>query len=317
VVKTIDSVNDLINARPEAIRIFRHYFPTGQPLDPDWATETILNALGGYRHPNLYVEVYNETYEHIDSGLQQYADFLEMVVPRLKQSGLKVAGPSWATGAYEEQDWNYLRGRQWCGLDAIALHAYWANHGFTEWNALRFVKYWQPNDPPILITECGRDKVRDAPYGMWSGAGGWKADGLSCETYLSELRDYDSKLRELPFVLGATVFTCASYDTWHNYDADFVSAYLPPDSAPSSHPQPAKEVEVFSFRLGFGDLAERLGHEVVGSPQMDEASLPIGGGKVLTFQVTTKGMMVYVTGGQPIFLPAQLEHGFFTGELRG
>jgi hypothetical protein len=228
VVKSLDNVAILQAARPEAIRIFRHFFRTQDVnASPALVASEILNALGGYRHPNLVVEVFNELPRQMTA---RYADLLAEVVPILHASGVKVAGPCWSTGDYEAEDWQEMRARGWAGLDYIALHAYWGNaHGlpdhevFTPWNALRYRSCWQPGDPPILITECGRDTVRDGPNGTYVGKKGWRNDGLADEDYLVELERYERYLQEDACVLGATVFSSGPTDDWRAFDVDDIS----------------------------------------------------------------------------------------------
>src|SRR5262245_61394760 len=61
VVKALDDTAPLRSASASAIKVFRHFFPD-QPLTaaPRTVADAILGALGDYRDPNLYVEVYNE-----------------------------------------------------------------------------------------------------------------------------------------------------------------------------------------------------------------------------------------------------------------
>lgn len=79
----------------------------------------------------------------------------------------------------------------------------------------------------------------------------------------------------------------------------------PPESSPG---QPSDivggDMPKPEFRLGFKNLADRLGEYVVGEPETDEFSIPLGGGKHWAIQFTTKGRMEYVTGGQPRFYSA-------------
>ncbi len=56
------------------------------------------------------------------------------------------------------------------------------------------------------------------------------------------------------------------------------------------------------FILGFKDLADQLGPDVVGEPVEDEQYFPDGSHSL---QMTTKGLMVYSkTGNTTHFLPA-------------
>jgi hypothetical protein len=156
IVKALDDPTPLLKARPDAIRVYRRYF-ANQDLSqsPLQVAGQIIQGLRGYRHPNLYVETFNET----QAPAADLVAFHQRIVPILHAAGVKVCGPCWSTGAYGQADWDAFRGANWCGLDAIALHAYWANKGFTIWNALRYRQFWKPGDPPIIISECGRDAV--------------------------------------------------------------------------------------------------------------------------------------------------------------
>lgn len=208
VVKALDTVEPLRIAREDALRIFRHYFPT-----QDWSRSAesivgeILNALGGYRHPRLLAEVaFNEVREADWPKLQRIVEIME-------DAGIACCGPCWATGTYEAQDWFIARAHNWGSLASINVHGYWGDQGFWEvrpdgtkisWHALRFTQFWNPVDPPLLITECGRDAIE-------GGKGGWLKDGISAEQYVAELKAYDAELVKLPYVLGATVYTAGAY----------------------------------------------------------------------------------------------------------
>jgi len=227
----MDTIEPFLLAPDHAIRVFRPYF-ADDPLPGATAhiiAQAILNALKGYRHRFLYAEILNEVPKELRA---EYIELLKVVVPILHAQGLRVAGPSWGTGDYELEDWLAFRAAGWCGMDAIAVHCYWANEGFTPWHALRWLRFWEPGDPPILITECGRDILKhevpdtpDNPEGV-SGAGGWKLDGLSSEEYVAELVQYDKELQKHVFVLSAHVFTGGATSRWINYETDGLN--MPP-----------------------------------------------------------------------------------------
>lgn len=195
-------------AQDSAVRIYRHWF-TSQPLDadPHWVAQEILRALGDYRHPKLFVEVYNEI---PNSRLAEYLPLLRDVTSILHQNDVMVAGPSCKTGDYNLGDWEKF---QTIGLDAVAVHAYWGNQGFTKWHALRFSSYWQDGDLPVLITECGRDAVE-------GGKGGWRKDGILEAQYRLELLSYDQALQYYPYVIGAAVFTSGPTYNRRDYGTD-------------------------------------------------------------------------------------------------
>jgi len=104
------------------VRIFRFIWDPAQQdeilrtLDANRVVDSIVGTLAGYRHPNLYVEVLNEIGQ---AQTARYIELLNLVVPRLKAAGLKVCGPSWATGDYEPEHWRMFRDAGWCGFDLI------------------------------------------------------------------------------------------------------------------------------------------------------------------------------------------------------
>lgn len=211
IVKAMDCLEPLRAARWDAVRVFRHFFANQDLLrNPGDVAIEILDALQGYHHSKLFVEIYNEVRKE-DTVL--YADLLETVTAILHAGGYKVAGPSWSTGDYEAEQWNYLRSRDFCDMDAVNLHAYWGNQGHTPWHSLRYRAFWRAGDPPVIISECGRDNVE-------GGGRGWKASGVSPEQYLAELRAYDAEIGRDSYVLGATAFTAGPTPDWDAFSMD-------------------------------------------------------------------------------------------------
>lgn len=235
IVKTIDDISPLQAAPEHAIRVYRAMFsdqrldyPEERGVDAAWK---VVGLLGGYRQPNLYVELYNEIdREQIGSLIR----FHKKAVPILHGQGLKVAGFSWGVGKPEASDWHLIRQAGFCGVDALAVHEYWGTQGFSGWNALRYRKVHEwlgGQHPPFLITECGRDKLE-------GGYGGWKADGVSSDQYLGELVAYDACLQADSYVLGGTVFTSGYYKPWQDFDTDELAERLAAltDTTPISTP---------------------------------------------------------------------------------
>lgn len=198
----------------------------------------VVGGLGGFRMPRLYAELLNE----VGKGRRaEYVALCTEAVPMLHAAGLLAAGPSFATGDFEQADWDAFRV---CGFDAYALHAYWSTAGFTPWNALRWRTYWQPGDPLVLVTECGRDRVRDGNPQVndgWlpldnSGSYGWQAASQNCsaDQYLAELRAYDAELKGDPRVIGGVAFTTSPTDDWRakGFDTDSLARQLADETIP-------------------------------------------------------------------------------------
>lgn len=88
-----------------------------------------------------------------------------------------------------------------------------------------------------------------------------------------------------------------------NYERGWAASaqYIAPDE------EPEEPMTDHSFELGFKDLADALGGDVVGEPVTDE--FPIGdgpdSGTGATLQVTTQGVMVYASGAGARFLASR------------
>lgn len=227
IAKSVGNVAAISAVSTGGVTIFRWQFSEVEQSDlldhaainPKGAAQrlvgTILAVLGGYRRAGLHVELLNEIGK---SRRAAYVALCKEAIPLLKAAGLKVCGPSWATGDFEQEDWDAFVNLGW---DAIALHAYWSSNGFSKWNALRWQQYWKPGQPLVLITECGRDRVRDGTLSVNDGyipvSGtnfGFKAQGITDEDFLKELEAYDLKLKADPAVMGATGFTTSPTDDW-------------------------------------------------------------------------------------------------------
>jgi hypothetical protein len=236
-VKSLD-VPAYLDIAGGRLTVFRHYTGTG---NPQWQNNTpqaylnaVITALQG-RHPT-YIEGPNESGLDGDGSVgpttQAFAAWTTQYTQAAHAAGYQVAGFSFSTGTPSAAQWAYLRSQGWCGVDAIAMHCYWAGQGFTTDYALRFATLWQPGDPPILITECGRDCVDNLAGQCPSNCGnlcGW--DGslqgpISIQQYLGELQQYDRILQGYPYVLAAHVFTNGGCPDFCSFEIDTVGQAL-------------------------------------------------------------------------------------------
>lgn len=228
-VKVLDDTTALQAAPADALRIFRHYFgDQSLTASPASIADAIIDALAGYRHPNLYVEApFNEAYQELGQGLEAYVALTAQVTALLHAAGLKVAGFCFGTGHPDLHAWTYLKAHGFAGVDAIALHEYWGSQGFTGWNALRYRKAHAllgAGHPPFVITECGRDTVE-------GGAGGWRVCGLTGQQAASEINAYGDETARDPYVLGVTPFTAGPTPGeppkgWDPFDLDDISGLI-------------------------------------------------------------------------------------------
>jgi hypothetical protein len=176
---------------------------------------------------------------------RKHLALMKRVVEILHAAGVKVCGPSWYTGDYSEEAWLGWRAEDWAGVDLIAVQAYWADRGFTPWNAMRpFVMWSEADGRALVIVECFRDQTRDGEHGTMrphDGPGdyGWQAQGLSEKQALGELSAYEAAVGAtgVPCV-GLLPFVCGPTDDWRSkgYSLDPIVPALAATSAPRTEP---------------------------------------------------------------------------------
>jgi N-acetyl-anhydromuramyl-L-alanine amidase AmpD len=111
-------------------------------------------------------------------------------------------------------------------------------YGPTIWNAYRMRNFWQSGDPPVVYSECGIDRCRDAPNGQYEpsddGPYGWvyQYDG-NLEQATTDITRYAYGL-DRDWEWGATLFTTSPNNEWREkgFDCDpmvprFVGEYAP------------------------------------------------------------------------------------------
>lgn len=294
IVKCVDDPAPFYDAPGSSIRIFRAFFTPGQQtvnVDEDWVVETVLNRLAGYRHPNLYVQVFNEAME-TGGELEVHADILDDVVGQLHRAGVKVAGIGWSMGGYGKTEWDYMRSRNWCGMDAIAINAYTVpgNNNY----ALRYREFWKPEDPDIIITE-------------FNTLHGWQADGLTPQQMFNLLKWYDSEISKDKQCLGGVGFTLAraGYD-WPTFELEPVVPLILADKAvdnpgwkdawnnPEDKIYDDEEVQPvadYQFAFGFKDMHDEK-PDTVGEATSEQIDIP----NVCSIQFTENGILVYREG---------------------
>lgn len=267
IVKAVDEPTPL-NHTKAPIRIFRKYFPD-QSLyrtGADVARE-VLAALGS-ANAN-FIELYNECYQRLDEGLDQYVRLTREAVAYVRQvrPDLKVIGFNFSTGSPEPEDWRYLQAHNYGDCDAIGIHAYWNDEGFSDWHAFRHRKVaeWLGGNPPqMLITECGRDNLGD-------GKAGWKTQNVTAEQYAAELREYAIRLEQDPYVLGAVAFSAGPTPDWENFSLDELVHLMPGWTPPAPEPTPTEGGSMERTEAWLRDMYSRQGVHAPGGAFWDYA----------------------------------------------
>ena len=130
----------------------------------------------------------------------------------LHQAGLRGCYVNASVGTPREELWPLWRPllQAFEPGDVCGLHEYWASRADIA-NPYHCARWTLPQvEPylrgvPIVVTECGRDYLRDLPEGQ-RGAAGWQRT-CNADEFLQDLRDYAALLERFPQVIGATVFT--------------------------------------------------------------------------------------------------------------
>lgn len=148
---------------------------------------------------------------------RNYNAFTVEMARLMHEAGMKYAAYSFSTGnPVHVELWDLLlEGLR--ASDYLALHEYIApNEAFSDFdfgmcNRYREIYARIPEEArkPILITECGADYL---------GQQGFKGK-ISVPKYLAMMGQYDAKLMQDPYVIGATIF-CYGINApqWKTYD---------------------------------------------------------------------------------------------------
>lgn len=269
IVKALNDPSPLRAARPDAIKIYRKFFPVQDINRPGGeVVDEVMAALGDA--PCDLIELYNETAQHQYENLDRYITFheeatswLETLRPHLvsHRQHIQILGYSFSTGCPEQEDWELLRSRNYGGVKVIGIHEYWGRQGFTEWHALRHRnahKWTEGDHPPFCITECGIDAIE-------GGTKGWKLmPGLTGQQYLDQLKGYDAEIGKDAYVVGATPFTAGPTPDWSNFETDSLVGMmrLTPQAPALSIPPYQQEAPVYEFEGAF--VAYAAEHPEVG-----------------------------------------------------
>lgn len=255
------------------------------------------------------IETANEPFSGQESVPQAWVDFETEVVGMMRAYGKECIVGNRANG----HDGYYVPGAIYYGIHEYGWPTVMSD---APWMALRY-QSWFPDilardsQARLLITEFGSTEAVIPGHNDIS----WNRpdSGISPDEYWTGITQYIDQVRQDSYVLGAFLFNWGIYPPWESFEhlntiieSNFVSWWATP-----SEPEPLQnnnggDDDMAEFVLGFKDIADRLGKDVIGEPEVDERTLKNpDGSNVLTVQKTTKGLMVYMDGGQPIFLPGK------------
>ncbi len=318
----LDGLDAFESAPTGAITICRPTHDDDLSWDGVEAANKVLRDLAG-RRPD-YVEVWNEGEKFAQSqntgnpggGPYSFAERItqmQRATDVLHGAGLRVAGFSFGVGwpgagfSGDSPDWQYIAERGFCGVDAIAVHEYWGNNGFTRGAALRHRQLHDitgGNHPPVIITECGRDAVE-------GGASGYVASGVSVQEYFAELQAYDRELaNDSSYVIGGTVFTAGGSDgKWDSFDTDPLTSLIvgsggpPPPPPPGTCPAGYTMVNGVCVRMIPGPLPRPVTSAVI--PMLIGGAIAVAAVSLVAIDLAgiTADVQIQLPGGRTVRVP--------------
>jgi hypothetical protein len=224
----------------------------------------IIRRLGGYNHPNLFVEFPCNEWKQADDEIPYHLDILEQGVPVLHDAGYRVCACNWSTGNPHLEMEAYIYSRLVKCLkatDAIGRHEYYAMKGFTTWNALRYRRVHEilgPGHIPFIIGEFGRDAICDPDPAKDEGGKdkpGWLLQGVSEKDYAAELLAYAAEIEKDNYVLGAVIYTFGPWDDFKWFNAESIVKYMPAGTQPTNY-QPSGGGTVTTYHLSTIDIED-------------------------------------------------------------
>lgn len=207
-----------------------------------WASRHLAEMDTMRRCGPIAFEGYNEIPDHQAAA---YCEFEEERLRILHGFDLRSVVGNFSVGTPDLPVWatyrpmlDAMRDGDWLGL-----HEYWANRDglHNPWHTGRWsmVPELMNRQVPIVVTECGRDRVEQA------GAAGWRKT-CGAEEYLDDLRQYNALLMQHDNVLGACVFTGGRiYDQWRDFEVNSIWRHVvneysqvSPKPGPNPGPEP-------------------------------------------------------------------------------
>jgi len=233
---------------PRCVIIIRWY-EQQQPLDDpitrarQWFDGRVAEMLAMSAYGPIAFESYNEIPDHQAAA---YCRFECERLALMHAAGVRAVVGNFSVGTPALPTWDIYRPMLQAMRegDLLGLHEYWSDHADlgNHWHVGRWRLVPALDGVPIVVTECGRDRVENR------GAAGWRRT-CNADEFLADLRAYNSILMEQDRVLGATVFTGGRiYSDWTAFDVNdlwprVVAEYNPhryADQQPAPAPQPPK-----------------------------------------------------------------------------
>lgn len=253
--------------KPNEAFLVHHVVLSGDPvaLAGQYANEVFAPLVKQYPRidvwegPNEIAFAPNEV-----DRIKWYAAFLAEFARQMKLLGKRAAMGGWAVGNPEFAVWQYWGPVLQACRDSNAILSRHSYGPLDQWYSFRHrndeavFKQLGFSDTPVIISECGADKLGNFP-GKWRDV--WGAAHVS--SYWNEyLLPFTQEIEKDPYVLGATLFTVGNgfSGLWNVFDVSgtglipYLAAYaknLPPD-APATPPPPVdapSPTDTLSFEL--------------------------------------------------------------------
>ena len=139
--------------------------------------------------------------------------------------------------------------------DLLGLHEYWVDTSDIDnrWHCGRWRLSRELEGVPIVVTECGRDRVEN------KGAAGWMRT-CGPDEFVGDLHKYNALL-EQSHIYGAAVFTVGGTDEWRPFNVtpvwpDVVDSYVSTPAPPI--PTPRRPLPSDETATDVGTLLEKV-----------------------------------------------------------
>lgn len=204
------NIDEIRNRCPKALIIYRQYTNLGYYDSADAYVAELADTLKKLRGRGLVWEGLNEPVLNSEQDARALSTWFVRFADLMHARNEKVAAFSFSTGN-PRLEWVPLLAPAVMACDYIALHEYYSpTTGVKDLGRYRDFRAQLPENAqkPILITECGIDDGSN---------NGWQKY-VSQAQYLTILSDYDQKLLQDDYVLGATIYQYGAGSPWQTFD---------------------------------------------------------------------------------------------------
>ena len=203
---------DAIRQRcPNALIVYRQFTHLNFKSSADDFVNELSDTLNKLKGRGIIWEGINEPIIENADDMKKLNAWYVRFAELMHAKNEKVAAFSFSTGNPVNLDLVPLLASSAQACDYIALHEY--HHPVAGGAQLARYRQFRAKLPaasqkPIILTECGVDNGQNQ---------GWQAF-MTTDAYMALLADYDKKLVQDPYLIGATIFQYGAGGEWATFD---------------------------------------------------------------------------------------------------